>query len=259
MRRFVLLRFDDICPTMNWELWERAMSLLEKSGSPKVLLGVIPDCKDPDLMIDEPREDFWEYIRGLQQKGHTIAMHGFNHVFDSNTKGLLNNSSKSEFAGHPYDIQYEKIRKGKEMLASHGIETDVFFAPAHSYDRNTLKALAANGFKYISDGKSRKPYIQDGIICIPARSGGIPKYTIFETYVTAIVHVHEWVRDDKKNNWDRLVDLCYKNNKTIMIVPFDSFKEREQGLYCIQKADEKIYMFLYRYIVPLMAYVKNKL
>ena len=170
----ILLRFDDICPTMNWEQWDRAKQLMDEKGV-IALLGVIPDCQDPDLNIDKPREDFWDYIKELQRQGFTIAMHGYHHVFDIQASGIVTPKKHSEFAGHPYEIQYEKIKKGKAILKEHGIETVVFFAPAHSYDDNTLKALAANGFKYISDVMSSKPYKRNGIICIPSRSGGIPK------------------------------------------------------------------------------------
>ena len=46
----ILIRFDDICPTMNWEQWAKACALLDAYGK-KPLIGVIPDCKDPDLQI----------------------------------------------------------------------------------------------------------------------------------------------------------------------------------------------------------------
>ena len=105
------------------------------------MLGVIPDNHDPDLLIDEPRKDFGEYIRNLQNEGYKIAMHGYQHVFDVNANGIVTRKcayNHSEFAGHPYNVQYQKIREGKTILESHGIHTDVFFAPAHAYDDNTL-------------------------------------------------------------------------------------------------------------------------
>ena len=36
---------------MNWEQWGKAKQLLEEKGL-VALLGVVPDCQDPDLMID---------------------------------------------------------------------------------------------------------------------------------------------------------------------------------------------------------------
>ena len=88
MGRNILLRFDDICPTMNWEQWGKAKSILD-AANVKALLGVIPDNQDPDLKIDKPREDFWNYLLELQKEGHTIAMHGYQHVFTSPRHGLL--------------------------------------------------------------------------------------------------------------------------------------------------------------------------
>lgn len=126
--RKILIRFDDICPTMNWEQWGKAKALLDEIGA-TALLGVIPNCQDSDLLIDKPRDDFWEYIRLLQQQGYAIAMHGYHHVFDIRAKGIITPPKHSEFAGHPYQVQYEKIKSGKDILLQHGIHTDVFLRP----------------------------------------------------------------------------------------------------------------------------------
>lgn len=71
----ILIRFDDICPTMNYEQFNKAMSILDENNI-KPLIGVIPDCKDPDLMIDRFHEDFWQWLHLLENKGYKIAMHG---------------------------------------------------------------------------------------------------------------------------------------------------------------------------------------
>ena len=68
----ILIRFDDICPTMDWEQWKRAEDLLLQYNV-KPLIGVIPDCQDPDLMINKPRVDFWQWLRMKQMEGYTIA------------------------------------------------------------------------------------------------------------------------------------------------------------------------------------------
>ena len=109
-RRKILLRFDDICPTMNWGQWERAKLLLDKADV-KPLLGVIPDCHDPELMIDSPRQDFWSYVRSLQDQGYTIAMHGYQHIFQIKADGLVTKNKISEFAGLSYEEQMMKIKK----------------------------------------------------------------------------------------------------------------------------------------------------
>ena len=246
MRAAILVRFDDICPTMDWSEWKRAVDVMEKFDV-KPLIGVIPKCQDADLMINSPRKDFWEYIKELQDNGYAVAMHGYLHKFDTNHHGIVNVTPHSEFAGHSYQEQYEKIKQGKKILLRHGIQTDIFFAPAHSYDENTLKALAANGFKYLSDGKSLKPFYREGIMCIPCRASGCPKIGI-SGYYTAVFHAHEWARPDKAHGSDQLVHLCKEHQKKI--VTFKEFAEQKQGKYITQLLDEKAFLFLEYCIKP---------
>ena len=222
----ILIRFDDICPTMDWTQWSRAVEVLSKYGV-KPLLGVVPDCQDPVLHIDPPRTDFWQYLKNLQAQGWALAMHGYQHRYDNVAKGLVSRRGNTEFAGHPYGVQYEKIKKGKEILASHGIETNIFFAPSHSYDENTLKALAANGFKYISDGKTNKAILRHGIICLPCRSFGAPKIKHSNAYYTAVFHVHEWTRPDKAAGFQALVNLCASHTQEL--VDFATYQQQPLG------------------------------
>ena len=248
----VLLRFDDICPTMNWEQWNKAVQMMEAAGT-VALIGVIPDCKDPDLMIDAPRDDFWEHIKSLQQKGYTIAMHGYNHVFDIKAKGIVTPLKQSEFAGHPYEEQYDKIIKGKKILSEHGIETDIFFAPAHSYDNNKLKALSNCGFKYISDGKSLYPYTIYGIKCLPCRNGGAAKIGK-KGYYTSIFHAHEWVNNFNKHGFlefEKTLDN-YKN----CIVPFEIYKNQLCGNQLIQRIDQYLYVLWQNHVRPFLSSCK---
>ena len=240
-KRKILLRFDDICPTMNWGQWERAKQMMDKVEV-TALLGVVPDCTDPDLKIDTPRPDFWEYIRELQNQGYAIAMHGYHHQFEIKADGLVTKNKISEFAGLPYERQLEKIQKGKEVLNSHDIVTDVFFAPAHSYDDNTLRALAACGFKYVSDGLSSKPYMRQGIKLLPCRSGGIPRMEKKSGFVTAVMHAHEWVREEKRGEFLKFEGLLrdYRDE----IVGFEEFSQWKLGNALVQRLVEKGYMFL---------------
>lgn len=254
-KRNILIRFDDVCPTMNWEQWEKAMNLLNSINAP-ALIGVIPDCKDPELQINAHRNDFWEYIKQLQQNGFTIAMHGYNHIYSTFANGIVTKNKKSEFAGIPYEEQLDKIRKGKKILHEHGIDTNVFFAPSHSYDDNTLRALSECGFKYISDGMSARPYVRNGILCLPCRSFGIPKIK-GEGYYTAIVHAHEWIRPEKAYGWKQLQRLCMKHQNEI--VNFDIFSEWPIGNTFFQRLLERLYILTYRYIVPILSYIKHNI
>lgn len=232
---------------MNWKQWGKAKELLDRKGL-VALLGVVPDCQDPDLMIEEAREDFWDYIRTLQRQGFTIAMHGYQHIFEC---------GHSEFAGLPYEKQLFKIKEGKRILKDHGIETDVFFAPAHNFDDNTLRALSECGFKFVSDGMSKKPYSRFGITLLPCRSGGIPRIKKNSSYETAVVHTHEWVRDDKKSDW-----LLFNNlieNHYASIVTFTEYSKRTLGNSFSQRADGFLYYFFVTKIKPILVRIKRKL
>lgn len=255
MSRKILLRFDDICPTMDFARFEQAMDLMD-SVNAKPLVGVIPKCEDPDLFIEEAHKDFWDYVKNLQAKGYKVAMHGYQHVFDNSVQGIVNESHKSEFAGHTYEEQFEKIKQGKAILEKNGIFTDVFFAPAHSYDMNTIKALRDNGFRYMSDGKSSKPYMKYGIKCIPCRASGVPKLK-GRKYYTAVFHAHEWVREDKKDAYDRLKDIV--KNHSQEIVDFSEFATQPLGFYFFQRINEILFVSWRRYLYPLVVKVYLKL
>lgn len=244
----ILVRCDDICPTMDYNRFEQARELFEMLNI-KPLLGVVPECMDPELLIDSEHVDFWNDMLQLQKEGYTLAMHGYQHVYDSNIRGKVNLGFKSEFAGHSLEEQIEKIRKGKEILKGHGIETDIFFAPAHSYDDNTLRALAVNGFKYMSDGWSSKPYKKHGIICIPCRTGGIPKIKK-DGYYTVVLHAHEWNMPEKADAFDRFKTICenYKN----CFVDFREFTDRKCGVLPVQQLEEFLIVFWRRQLFPLI-------
>lgn len=251
----ILIRFDDICPTMDWEQWKKADSIL-KSYNIKPLLGVIPDCRDPELLINEPKPDFWNYIKELQSDGYKIAMHGVYHLYDSYKKGLINNSKKSEFAGYPYKIQYEKLKLGKEILESNGIQTNVFFAPSHSYDKNTIKALRSLGFKYLCDGKSNKIINYNGLLAIPVKSFGIPRIKEKGNYIV-IFHVHEWTKKEKSIGYEKLKELCEEKNN--FIVDFDTYVKQKEGLFIVQKTIELLNVFYSRNLMKIQFFLAHKI
>ncbi len=153
----IAIRLDDITPDMDWEKFDRFKALMDKYGV-KPLIGVIPDNRDSKLSVGPEKNDFWEHVLKIQQQGWMIAMHGLYHVYTTQNGGLFPLNHKSEFAGLPYEQQSAMIAEGRAILERHGIATDIFMAPSHTYDENTLKALKANGFYRITDGFGYGPY-----------------------------------------------------------------------------------------------------
>lgn len=164
-----LLRFDDICPTMNWKVWDEIEAHLARHQI-RPLLAVVPDNQDPKLMVDEARADFWDRVRRWQAQGWTIAMHGYQHLYINQNPGIMGLEPKSEFAGLPREAQEAKLRKGLAIFAEHGVRPDAWIAPSHSFDQTTVELLIALGVPVISDGLWPWPFSDQGrITWIPAQ------------------------------------------------------------------------------------------
>jgi len=153
-----LLRFDDICPTMNWRVWAEIESVLVQRRL-RPLLAVVPDNRDPDLQVDSPAEDFWDRARAWQERGWTIALHGFQHRYVTRNAGLVAVRKKSEFAGLLPDVQREKLVQAMEIFRREGITPRVWIAPGNTFDATTVALLPEVGIRIICDGYFRFPHI----------------------------------------------------------------------------------------------------
>jgi len=173
MKNKYLIRLDDACPTMDARKWQRMEDLLDAYGI-RPMVGVIPANIDPKQMIDTYDEEFWLKVKKWEKKGWAIALHGYDHCFisDSGMSGLNPLWARSEFAGVSLEIQKLKICKGVEAFRANGIEPKYFFAPAHTYDENTLQALREeSNIRIISDTIATYPYRKDDFVFIPQLGG----------------------------------------------------------------------------------------
>ena len=164
----MLIRLDDISECMNWELMGRCEVLFDKNNI-KPLLGVIPNNQDSELMSYKKNEDFWNKVREWKNKGWEISMHGFSHIYDmkTNKKDYFKYGGKSEFYGHRYEDQKAKIDSGLKIFENEKIIIRSFFAPNHTYDLNTFKAIKESGIKNVIDGYGLVPYSEKGLNFIP--------------------------------------------------------------------------------------------
>lgn len=169
-----IMRLDDASEYMDVEKWQRMEDLLDKYHI-KPIVGVIPDNQDSDMVGVYPKdEQFWEEVQRWKEKGWTIALHGYTHVFETREGGLNPVNDRSEFAGVPLERQTEKIRAGIRILRDHGIEPEIFFAPAHTFDENTLEALKEESdICIISDTIANDVYFENGFYFIPQQSGRV--------------------------------------------------------------------------------------
>ena len=164
----LLIRIDDIAANMNWNYMDKCEKIFDDLKI-KPLLGVIPNNKDPELLRYQLNEKFWDRVRDWRNKGWEISMHGLSHLYEvkTNKKDYFNYGGDSEFYGLDFDIQKKKIELGIEKFKNEKIKVRSFFAPNHTYDLNTLRALRESGIKIIVDGYGLFPYSEHDLFFVP--------------------------------------------------------------------------------------------
>lgn len=185
----IAVRLDDITPDMDYEKFHKMKQLLD-TCQVKPLIGVVPFNEDQNLMRNPKITDFADFLQGLVKEGYVVALHGYKHLYSSEKGGLFPLNHFSEYVGVPYETQDKMIKEGKAQLKDWGVETDIFMAPAHTYDKNTLKALKANGFRYVTDGFGRKPYNWKGLTFLPISVKQSDCYKDKEGYTTLVFHTN---------------------------------------------------------------------
>jgi len=222
-----LLRFDDISPYMNWEVWDEIEMLLD-SLDIKPLVAIVPDCKDSNIMISSKNDSFWDRVLEWQSKGWSIAMHGYDHVLTyNNAKNIVNLSKFTEFSGLSYKEQASKISSGLKIFNSNKINIKTWVAPAHSFDHTTLKVLKDYNFSIISDGLFVSPFTdKEGIFWIPQQLWKLRQmpYGIW----TVCYHHNKWKVEDFKRF--RKDVIKFKANITSVDKIYNDFQYKKSNI-----------------------------
>ena len=172
-----LIRLDDACEYMDIDKWSIIESILDKYDV-KPIVAIIPKCADKMFTdVYQIDDGFWYKAKKWQEKGWTIGLHGYDHVYkDIAEEGLNPVNSFSEFSGEKYSIQLEKIKMGISIFQAHGIEPKCFVAPAHTFDELTIQAIInGSSIRIISDTIASNTYYQNGIWFVPQQCGSLRK------------------------------------------------------------------------------------
>jgi len=192
-----LVRFDDLCPTMNWDVWTQVEQvLLEFQVKP--ILAVVPDNQDETLKVCEPNGSFWNHVRAWQSRGWTIGLHGYQHRYVTHEAGMVGINRASEFSGLSYEEQLYKVRRSQEIFEREGVKPDAWVAPGHSFDEITMQVLQFAGIKYISDGLHLFPHLDSlGVLWVPQQLWRFRRMHL--GVWTICYHINKWtVRDHVK-------------------------------------------------------------
>lgn len=180
-----IIRLDDAAERMDTGKWNRMEDLLDAYGI-KPLTGVIPSCRDSKMNQYCLETEFWAKVRSWQKKGWVIALHGYEHVYITRDGGLNPIQKRSEFAGVPLTVQEKKIEDGIRIMREQGVCPKVFFAPSHTFDINTVRALKAKSdIRIISDTIANQPYSRYGMTFVPVQAGKarrLPLHTVTVCY-----------------------------------------------------------------------------
>ncbi len=173
MKVSYLLRLDDASETMDLKKWERFEILLLSHGI-KPLIAVIPNNMDLGLRSGSYDPGIWSHLKDLEKAGWEICMHGNTHIYHNESGGINPVQNRSEFAGLPFEMQCEEIRKGFRKFLEMNFQPRIFTAPSHTFDENTLLALKKETpIRIISDTIAFKPYRTDDFVFIPQQFGKV--------------------------------------------------------------------------------------
>ena len=204
-----LIRLDDIAENMKWEFMEKIEILLDKFDI-KPVLGVIPNNKDPELLsYPKKNANFWDQVRVWKGKGWEIGMHGTNHLYNRfcSKNDYLGHGGNTEFCDQSFHSQLEKIRVGLNKFKEEKITVRTFFAPNHTFDKNTLLALKECGINQVLDGYGIMPYEENKINFIPQLF-----YKIF-TLPFGIQSFQIHLNYFEQNDFDNFKNFVEKNSK----------------------------------------------
>lgn len=223
----ITIRMDDITPDMDWESFEAFERMFRKYGI-KPLLGVVPDNRDPKLSVDAPQKDFWEKMQSLQKEGWLLSMHGCRHIYVTKKGGQFPLNPQSEFAGRSEEEQRKLLSEGKQLLEKHGIYTDIFMAPGHTFDKITIKILRELGFSYVTDGFGKEPYIRGGMTFLPIAFLRRFAFSDREGITTIVIHANHSTKEELER-YDRM--FAENRERFVSYSEFLVYCPKRQGVF----------------------------
>lgn len=226
-----IFRIDDVTPEMNRNNFYKIENIFDTYNI-RPIIWVVPDNKDPKLKWHGKISDFRKKIKELSDKWRIIAQHGYQHIYCTKNSGIIGLNNYSEFAWLTYEEQLDKLEKGKKILNDKlWIDIKRRMAPAHSFDKNTCKALKHLWFEYITDGIALYPFTRYGLKRLPQQLWNPTKLplgilticlhlnTIYQKQINDIEHFLKKNREISKeisiisyqtNLWKKMVNIIFK-------------------------------------------------
>ena len=244
-----LIRFDDISPYMNWDVWSEVEFMLDRYDI-RPIVAIVPDCKDESIMVDSHHGDFWRKVREWESKGWSIALHGYQHKFVTYDPGIVGINHYSEFSGLDAKDQERKIDQGLKIFKENNCQKPhIWVAPAHSFDLTTIDVLAKFGINYISDSFALYPHSNKSIFWIPQQLWQFRKLP-FGLW-TVCLHHNRWTQSDLELFEERL--KLFQRNITNVESVVRQYKTRRMSFF------DRIFSVLFAKLVYLKRWIRAAL
>ncbi len=163
----VVFRYDDYSIGSNSEAELKIIETFGKYDFPYTF-AVIPyrgnymigesNNNDPPKIAPLNQEKADILLAALETGLLEVAQHGFNHQRIKN----------GEFSGLDFNVQLERIAKGKQLLENVlNTKVETFVPPWNAYDDNTVKALEDLGFKTLSANRGGTAKLSNSLKFLP--------------------------------------------------------------------------------------------
>ena len=157
MQRRLLASIHDVTP-FHTDRLNRLIPIVERAvGVGRYALLVVPDFHHSGSLRDHP--DFSKKLRAWSDAGCEIFLHGFTHLDESThasrsaqLKAERLTAGEGEFLGLSHNEAMRKLAEGRMLLEDIiGRPVAGFIAPAWLYGKESLKAVADQGFALVED------------------------------------------------------------------------------------------------------------
>ncbi len=221
-----LLRLDDASEFWDKIKWHKMHDLLAKYNV-KPIVAIIPDNEDPKLLPLGKDIEFWPTIKEwIDEDGWTPALHGHRHLLHAASGGMNPVNPRSEFVGYLLPEQKQKILRGWERLKDHNISPEIFVAPCHTFDANTLEALRTeSNIQVISDTIADDVYYRYGFYFIPQQCGMVRP---LKNQITTFCYHPNFTKDEEFKRLENFLESHYRSFISYKDI---SLKKRNLSLY----------------------------
>lgn len=245
-----LIRLDDASPYSDLKKWNRLEKIFDKYEV-KPIIASIPDNKDKTIKYSSPNSKYWEWIKCMDKKGWSIALHGYQHLFHKidRKKNIFPYYGRSEFSGLSLKEQRDKIRKGFKIFKKNNIKPTVWVAPGHCFDSITLKALKLEtDIKIISDGIAFNQYKKFDFHFIPQQ---LWNYKVRPFGLWTICLHPDTMSLNEINVFEKSIEFLSKKNRITSVKKF-KFKCNKPSIW------DQLYSFYFWQKYNLKLWLKGK-